>query len=107
MTRDPLRLLLIGLCSADIWSFGITALELTQGRAPYSRLAPVKVLMKTLQEDPPTLDRTGNAHKYSKTFDDFIRSCLQKDPNKRCAACPNSTMILSDIPRAGRPQRSS
>lgn len=71
---------------ADIWSFGITALELSQGHAPYSRLAPVKVLLKTLQEDPPTLDRNGRAHKYSKAFDDFVRLCLQKDSAKRPSA---------------------
>ncbi|PWN25863.1 kinase-like protein [Jaminaea rosea] len=71
---------------ADIWSFGITALELSQGHAPHSRLPPVKVLLKTLSEDPPQLDRTGGAHKYSKQFDDFIRSCLQKDPEKRPTA---------------------
>ncbi len=33
--------------SADIWSFGITALELTQGRPPRSRESPQKVLLKT------------------------------------------------------------
>ncbi|CAO1616558.1 unnamed protein product [Parajaminaea phylloscopi] len=71
---------------ADIWSFGITALELSQGRAPHSRLAPVKVLMKTLQEGPPTLDRRGGAHKYSRAFEEFVGLCLQKDPEKRPTA---------------------
>ena len=71
---------------ADIWSFGITALELTSGRAPHSRLPAVKILLKTLKEEPPELDRVGNAHKYSKLFDDFIRQCLQKDPAKRPSA---------------------
>lgn len=71
---------------ADIWSFGITALELSQGHAPHSRLPPVKVLLKTLSEDPPQLDRTGGAHKYSKQFDDFVKQCLQKDPEKRPTA---------------------
>lgn len=71
---------------ADIWSFGITALELAQGHAPYARLPPVKVLMKTLSDEPPTLDRTGGRHKYSKVFEDFVRVCLQKDPTKRPSA---------------------
>ena len=71
---------------ADIWSFGITTLELAQGHAPNSRLAPVKVLMRTMQDEPPKLDRTGGAHKYSKTMEDFVRVCLQKDPNKRPSA---------------------
>jgi serine/threonine-protein kinase OSR1/STK39 len=33
--------------SADIWSFGITALELTQGRPPRSRESPQRVLLRT------------------------------------------------------------
>ncbi|KAJ3718368.1 kinase-like domain-containing protein [Lentinula raphanica] len=45
--------------SADIWSFGITALELTQGRPPRSREPPQKVLLRTIQDEPPTLDREG------------------------------------------------
>ena len=32
---------------ADIWSFGITALELTQGRPPRFREKPQQVLLRT------------------------------------------------------------
>jgi serine/threonine-protein kinase OSR1/STK39 len=72
--------------SADIWSLGITALELCNGRAPHSRDTPTRILQKILHNDPPTLDRKAGKHIYSREFKEVIERCLVKDPTQRPTA---------------------
>ncbi|CAN8232112.1 unnamed protein product [Cochlearia groenlandica] len=78
---------------ADIWSFGITALELAHGRPPLSHLPPLKsLLMKITKrfrfsdyEITPSNGKKSNT-KFSKAFREMVGLCLEQDPCKRPSA---------------------
>ncbi|XP_038158132.1 serine/threonine-protein kinase 10 [Cyprinodon tularosa] len=68
---------------ADIWSLGITLIELAQIEPPHHELNPMRVLLKVAKSEPPTLDYP---YKWSKDFNDFLKKALDKNPETRPSA---------------------
>ncbi|XP_077986899.1 dual specificity mitogen-activated protein kinase kinase 7-like [Glandiceps talaboti] len=66
---------------ADVWSLGISLVEMATGEFPYKNCkTDFEVLTKVLQEEPPRLPRD---FKFSMDFTSFVSDCLIKDYTKR------------------------
>lgn len=68
---------------ADIWSLGISAIEMAETKPPHYDINPLRVIFVIPNRTPPTLKEPP---KWSKEFNDFVSLCLQKDPTLRPSA---------------------
>ncbi|XP_016131585.1 myosin-IIIa-like [Sinocyclocheilus grahami] len=74
----------------DVWSLGITAIELGDGDPPLTDLHPMRALFKIPRNPPPTLHQP---ELWSNDFNDFICKCLIKDFELR----PNVFDLLQHV----------
>ncbi|XP_026805121.1 dual specificity mitogen-activated protein kinase kinase 4-like isoform X1 [Rhopalosiphum maidis] len=66
---------------SDVWSLGITLVEVATGRFPYPRWSSVfEQLCQVVQGDPPRLQTSNN---FSPNFVNFVNTCLIKEENQR------------------------
>lgn len=70
-------------CLADIWSLGITVIEMAEKDPPHSEVSPMRVLIKVQRGQPPTLREPS---RWSDAMRHFLTHCLRKEPHERCTA---------------------
>lgn len=85
---------------ADIWSLGITAIELAVGEPPHANVHPMRAIFLIPTSEPPSLP---DPSKWSPEFNDFIKVCLAKNPEKR----PTASYLLSNHPFITKAQSKS
>ncbi|KAM8704210.1 hypothetical protein ACLKA7_008758 [Drosophila subpalustris] len=69
---------------SDVWSLGITLMEVATGTFPYRKWDSVfEQLCQVVQGDPPRLHTSYNGMEFSQEFVDFVNTCLIKKESDR------------------------
>lgn len=78
---------------SDVWSLGITLMEVATGHFPYPKWNSVfEQLFQVVQGDPPRLSLNENGNHFSTEFVNFVNTCLIKEEIKR----PKYNKLLED-----------
>lgn len=75
---------------ADVWSLGITTIEMAEGAPPHANLHPLRAIFVIPTKPAPTLADPDN---WSPEMLDFVRCCCQKEPSQR-----HDSALLSSHP---------
>ncbi|XP_067928118.1 serine/threonine-protein kinase 3-like [Watersipora subatra] len=84
-------------CLADIWSLGITAIEMAEGKPPYGDVHPMRAIFTIPTRPPPSFRDLDN---WSAEFIDFVSLCLVKNPQERTNA---SDLLKHEFVRNAQP----
>jgi len=81
---------------ADVWSLGITTIEMAEGAPPHANLHPLRAIFVFPTKPAPTLADPDN---WSPEMLDFVRACCQKDASQRRDSASLSTLpfIRQDV----------
>lgn len=84
-------------CVADIWSLGITALEMAEGKPPYGDIHPMRAIFMIPTKPPPSF---RDPDIWSSEFIDFVSLCLVKNPEERATA---TDLLVHEFIRNAKP----
>ncbi|CAH8653369.1 unnamed protein product [Heterobilharzia americana] len=84
-------------CSADIWSLGITAIEMADGKPPLADIHPMRALFMIPSQPAPALRKPSN---WSLEFRAFVTACLAKSPEARPTA---AALLQTEFIRNAKP----